>query len=473
VGFSALLTTSLGFHDFQEQIPNGNNVPHPCKANYRWPGVGHENPLGGGDRNTFGLDFQKAGYKWTPALCKSDSDGDGKTNGEELGDPNCAWKFGTLPPRTVNISHPGVCDPYDSQLCKGKNTFLSCEMERFEACSVLNNSDVHTLELRFNQTKVPPSETNYYCMTFDLPSDQDYHIIANEPIIDKVNILHHMVMYGCENAEDAYMPVPQACGMSAQGKCGSMICGWTVGSSGDCFGDKVGFRFGKTSYKRVRLEIHYNNPFLVDNYIDSSGLRLYYRPAKTGVQDLAIFITGQLYLEIPPGQSTVEHVGLCPSECTRDVIAQPVKVISATNHMHYMGKTMKIEVFRSGTNIKELTNDQHYSYDSPVDHTHEPPFDLLPGDEIRTTCVYNSLSTDRYVYYGEGTSDEMCYGFLTYYPKDAVKRTMCVSHGSMSMCDIYSGTPVEGCDWVAFTNFTANAKIVNDVTKNCNLNGFC
>jgi len=30
-------------------------------------------------------------------LCAKDSDGDGMTNGEELGDPNCVWTQGAVP----------------------------------------------------------------------------------------------------------------------------------------------------------------------------------------------------------------------------------------------------------------------------------------------------------------------------------------------------------------------------------------
>jgi len=40
-----------------------------------------------------------------------DSDGDGLSNGEELGDPGCTWKAGDKSPSTeAKISHPGVCD---------------------------------------------------------------------------------------------------------------------------------------------------------------------------------------------------------------------------------------------------------------------------------------------------------------------------------------------------------------------------
>ena len=40
-------------------------------------------------------------------LCRKDSDGDGKTNGEELGDPNCVWVQGTVPQLPDGLSHPG------------------------------------------------------------------------------------------------------------------------------------------------------------------------------------------------------------------------------------------------------------------------------------------------------------------------------------------------------------------------------
>ena len=71
---------------YQQKIPNGDKVPHPCKKNTIWNGVGHLNQIGGGKRNPFGVAFSDAGFKWTRSLCQADSDKDGKTNGEELGE---------------------------------------------------------------------------------------------------------------------------------------------------------------------------------------------------------------------------------------------------------------------------------------------------------------------------------------------------------------------------------------------------
>merc|ERR1711874_356174 len=149
---------------------------------------------------------------------------------------------------------------------------------------------------------------------------------------------------------------------------------------------------------------------------------------------------------------------------------------SVINHMHYLGRAMKIELFRDGRLIKELSNDEYYSYDNPVEHKHDPPVEVRPGDEIKTTCVYNSLSSDRWVYYGDGTSDEMCFGFITLYPREGVPYgDASVSVGPASSCEFYNWTPVGGCDWAAFINASnpETAKRWYEVERNCNLNGFC
>ncbi len=72
-----------GFPEYQDKLPNGRDVMHNGKA---VPGVGHKNRGGGGSANKFGQDFTKARFKWSKELCQMDSDGDGLSNGFELGE---------------------------------------------------------------------------------------------------------------------------------------------------------------------------------------------------------------------------------------------------------------------------------------------------------------------------------------------------------------------------------------------------
>ncbi|XP_041360123.1 temptin-like [Gigantopelta aegis] len=111
-----LIFASLGtcLKSYQDRIPNGRNVLDPCDPSVTWPAVGHDlrYPPNQGSfhinhHNTrFGLDFAAAGHRWTETLCRQDSDGDSRTNGEELGDPFCQWTVGDIPSHKVS-GHPG------------------------------------------------------------------------------------------------------------------------------------------------------------------------------------------------------------------------------------------------------------------------------------------------------------------------------------------------------------------------------
>ncbi|KAG7379884.1 hypothetical protein PHYPSEUDO_008042 [Phytophthora pseudosyringae] len=83
-------------------LPNGDNVPGVAA-------LGHVNPAGGGVNNDFGLDFASAGKSWTKEFCGKDSDGDGQTNGQELGDPCCEWveTSNAVVQWKDGLSHPG------------------------------------------------------------------------------------------------------------------------------------------------------------------------------------------------------------------------------------------------------------------------------------------------------------------------------------------------------------------------------
>ncbi len=91
--FTHLVHDARAYQSYRDNIPNSALV-RDCAGN-SWAGVGHQRSQGGGPRNPFGVDFQAAGYTWTTELCQKDSDGDGLTNGRELGDPSCTWTKGS------------------------------------------------------------------------------------------------------------------------------------------------------------------------------------------------------------------------------------------------------------------------------------------------------------------------------------------------------------------------------------------
>ncbi|KAK3607131.1 hypothetical protein CHS0354_036073 [Potamilus streckersoni] len=361
--------TCFAYSQYQLQIPNAETVPHPCKPNYMWKGVGHQRSNGGGERNPFGRAFYAAGKTWTRDLCQADSDGDGLSNGQELGDPGCVWTLGAVPNRTTGLSHPGVCQPLDSPTCANKTDqlgWVNCSYTDFK-CDAANKTDTMNTTFRLPVTTVPANATTYICMTFDLPSDKEYHLIAFEPVIDNANVMHHILLVGCQDVtHEVYQPFP--CSMSPGYNCSGILGVWSVGLNGMCYDEKAGFRIGQKGFKKAVIQVHWNNPERYSNYTDSSGIIIYYtetlRPYDAGV-----FVTGQKSLNIPPRQERVAVEGGCPIDCTAAIISGPVYVNAIYNHMHYLGIAMKTSVIDIGGHEKNLADDKVYSYDSPVVHT--------------------------------------------------------------------------------------------------------
>lgn len=119
-------STALAFPSNLVEIPN---TPASC-------GTCHVSSSGGGPRNPFGQDVERnfafGMVDWV-SVAPLDSDGDGFTNGEELGDPDGSWQRGdpspaprageriSLPGRRTStpISDDDGEDPSESGGCAG------------------------------------------------------------------------------------------------------------------------------------------------------------------------------------------------------------------------------------------------------------------------------------------------------------------------------------------------------------------
>eukprot|EP00871_Galdieria_phlegrea_P002024 jgi/Galph1/2822/GphlegSOOS_G1469.1 len=116
--------------EFLGLIPNGHRLYSLNLSNCQ--AIGHlrqtlNDPYSwcepGNGLNQFGRDFLEAGMRWTRALCEKDSDGDGLSNGVELGDPCCFWTEGDVPYRLEPLSLPNdkystIPSQYDIVECR-------------------------------------------------------------------------------------------------------------------------------------------------------------------------------------------------------------------------------------------------------------------------------------------------------------------------------------------------------------------
>ncbi|XP_033732461.1 tyramine beta-hydroxylase-like isoform X2 [Pecten maximus] len=475
------VTTVWGYQHFQDEIPNGKSVPHPCKDNHMWKGVGHLNQLGGGVNNQFGSDFENAGKKWTKSLCMMDSDGDGKTNGEELGDPNCVWTKGGTPAVTIDISHPGICTPYSDPVCKGANLWVNCDAEEFK-CDALNEVGMKNTTIRFPETAVPTTSKSSYCMVTDLPTDGDYHLLANKPYINNDDVVHQILLYGCdETSSNAILtfPVntPKVCNTAIRQQCNVLIGKWTDGLSGECLHRDFGFRIGRNGFRKALMRIQWHNP-VKSSFGGSFGMTLFYT-ANRRMHDANIITVGQEYMAIPPGEASYQVDGRCSGDCSSRKLSSPVYITRAYNHMHTLGRKQRLEHYRNGLKLRDIAYDDTYSYSSPVIHDFQDPIEFRPGDELRTTCTYTSVGKTMTTFQGTKKSEEACFSFLTFYPADNMKFPHCVQWKGIDMCklnDQKQDFPViNGCNVHAFQNITHPdfKSVYDDVFSLCKPFGGC
>ena len=113
--FLLVLAITASIHAYRQdlaKLPNGNSygltLGHPG-GNTKVP-------------TKLASSFYAAGQTWNKAFCMADADGDGQSNGLEMGDPCCKWSIGQAPQFTTGLSDP------NSAASKTLNTMSSCIM---------------------------------------------------------------------------------------------------------------------------------------------------------------------------------------------------------------------------------------------------------------------------------------------------------------------------------------------------------
>ncbi|PUA80424.1 hypothetical protein [Nocardioides currus] len=106
--------------------------------------------------------------------------------------------------------------------------------------------------------------------------------------------------------------------------------------------------------------------------------------------------------------------------CTRRV-NEPMTIHAAGGHMHLLGREIRIETNPGTPRAKTVLDIPVWDFDDQGARDIEP-VSLEPGDTVEVTCKHvqwlrDQLPSfegqpDRYVVWGEGTTDEMCLGML-------------------------------------------------------------
>lgn len=110
-------------------------------------------------------------------------------------------------------------------------------------------------------------------------------------------------------------------------------------------------------------------------------------------------------------------------KCTRPV-NDTIQIRAVAGHMHMLGKSIQIDVVRRNGTGQRLLDVKVWDFDDQRATVLPRLVTMQPGDKLRVTCTHDATLRQRlpalaklpprYVVWGEGSSDEMCLGIVSY-----------------------------------------------------------
>ncbi|UJR19902.1 hypothetical protein I4U23_023034 [Adineta vaga] len=232
-----------------------------------------------------------------------------------------------------------------------------------------------SFDFRLNHT-VPPADTTYYCKVFktEIKFPTKRHAIAHKILLDSDNrdFVHHMNIYECDSQaqfDDKNLPDDVCDHIRDQiTLCSSTIVGvWSVGGDEIMeYPDEAGYPVGGDFIVNYyMIEMHYDNPHLVSNKRDTTGIRFYLghklREHDIGYLTFGTDATAQA-LAIPAGVDRFIVDSYCPANASHNFPKSGITVFCALAHTHLQGHTVWTKLIRNKVAIQYLFNSEAYNF---------------------------------------------------------------------------------------------------------------
>ncbi|MCW2753879.1 MAG: hypothetical protein JWQ32_1290 [Marmoricola sp.] len=222
---------------------------------------------------------------------------------------------------------------------------------------------------------------------------------------------------------------------------------WAPGGSEQLYGNGLGEPFPAGS--RIVMQVHYNllngiqpdrssaelrlteNPHtqVLQTQLIPAPVELPCRPGHTGPLCDRAAAMANLVARFGAGPASTANLlhllcGGAPAgpvqSCTRPVTS-PETIRGIAGHMHLLGKSITVVVNRGTPRARTVLDIPVWDFDHQGSRP-TPPIHLKVGDTITVTCTHSQAlrdllpafkgQPDKYVMWGDGTTDEMCLAIL-------------------------------------------------------------
>jgi hypothetical protein len=259
--------------------------------------------------------------------------------------------------------------------------------------------DAVCYEIRARQDKsnapfqVPTTPDYYSEFSYSVPwGSKKVQVIRMRSLIDNDKVIHHWLLY---NNQGAVTDGANSSGIGAHPDA-SLTVGWAPGNEPPVLPADVGLGVPGQGFT---LEVHYNNT-IGAGQTDKSGVEVCVTENLRAHEAQVSWLgTQQL--------NKVSASGTCTPK-----LNGPVNVLFSWPHEHLQGRHLKTVINRVG-GAQEVLVDKAFDFNAQV--VYSTPAVINPGDSLTTTCTFAQPTP-----FGQGTTSEMCYNFVTAYPGGAL-----------------------------------------------------
>jgi hypothetical protein len=255
---------------------------------------------------------------------------------------------------------------------------------------------------------VRPGPDEYRCFPVDPALAQNQFITAFALQLDRADVVHHMQLFAADGTlgertidqRDAADPGPgYACDNEGVGPGLRYIGVWAGGDLVRRWPDDTGIEI-KAGHRLV-VQFHYHNHGS-EPVADRSAVQL---ELATSVERAGRIASNQITgFQLAAGQATTL------TQTSPLAVSAPAQIRGARIHMHGYGTSARMELVREGE-TRCVLDLPRWDVGWQLFYRFADPIDVVPGDQIKIRCTYDTTSSLGPVNYGVGTEDEMCIGY--------------------------------------------------------------
>lgn len=320
--------------------------------------------------------------------------------------------------------------------------------------------------------KAPSKGTDdYRCFLLDPKLAKSAFVTGTDVLPERLDLVHHVILFRVPpdavaeaKSQDAATPGEGwtcfgGTGMSSDPGTGlesaPWLAAWAPGGGEQLLAPDLGIPLKAGS--RIVMQVHYN--LLAGKGSDTSSSRLRLAPGTAKLTALqTMLMPAPVELPCWPGKtgrlcdrdaavfdvisrfgqqagSTIaglqllcgkdpQHPKASPVQACDRTIHEAVTVRAIAGHMHLLGRSISIDLNPGKPGALRLLDIPAWDFDNQGARPLAKPVHLKPGDVLRVTCHHDQHLRDRlpsfknqperYVVWGEGTTDEMCLGIVMF-----------------------------------------------------------